>query len=144
MYVARMTMNNTEFVFALLAAANRIETRLNRGLSCVKGISYTEYYMLKQLKERHNGAATRVDLARSVHLTPSAVTRALKPLEKIGFVVTQKGERDARQSVATLTSAGEELLNDANSLVADEIDSMSIPDSVRAELTDSLAALSPK
>jgi len=82
--------------------------------------------------------------ARAVHLTPSAVTRALKPLEKLGYVSTQKGERDARQAVATLTSAGEELLEDANRLVIDEIASLSIPRSVRTELTEVLSGLAPK
>jgi len=40
-----------------------------------------------------------VDLAAAVGLTPSAVTRALRPLEKLGCVATQKSERDARRSL---------------------------------------------
>lgn len=139
-----MNIKNTQFVFALLSAANGIEGRLNRVLSNVKGVSFTEYYLLEQLNDLHNGAATRVDLARAVNLTPSAVTRALKPLEKIGYVTTQKGERDARQSLATLTSAGEELLRDANNLVLDEIASMSIPKNIRAELIQTLLNIAPK
>ncbi|MFK8077613.1 MAG: MarR family winged helix-turn-helix transcriptional regulator [Granulosicoccus sp.] len=139
-----MNIKNTQFVFALLSAANGIEGRLNRVLSNVKGVSFTEYYLLEQLKDLHNGAATRVDLARAVNLTPSAVTRALKPLEKIGYVTTQKGERDARQSLATLTPAGEELLRDANNLVLDEIASMSIPKNIRAELIQALLNITPK
>ena len=127
MYIARMNIRNTQFVFALLGAASSIEGRLNRVLSNVKGISFTEYFLLEQLKDFHNGSATRVDLARAVHLSPSAVTRALKPLEKIGYVNTVKGERDARQSVATLTTAGEKLLKDSNALVLDEIASLPIP-----------------
>lgn len=130
-----MNIRNTQFVFALLGAANSIEGRLNRVLSNVKGISFTEYFLLEQLKDFHNGAATRVELARAVHLSPSAVTRALKPLEKIGYVNTVKGERDARQSVASLTTAGEQLLRDSNALVLDEIAGLPIPRTVRSELT---------
>lgn len=141
MYIASMSLRKTQFVFALLGAASGIENRLNRVLSNVKGISFTEYFLLEQLKVVHHGAATRVDLARAVHLTPSAVTRALKPLEKIGYVVTEKGARDARQSVATLTTAGEELLRDSNSLVHDEIASLSVPRSVRAEMTEVLTRI---
>jgi len=144
MYIACMNIRNTQFVFALLAAANGIESKLNRVLSNVKGISFTEYSLLEQLNDFHNSAATRVDLARAVHLSPSAVTRALKPLEKMGYVNTQKGERDARQSVATLSAAGKELLNDANQLVLDEIASLPIPRSVRSELIGVLNALGPK
>lgn len=144
MYIARMNIRNTQFVFALLGAANGIESQLNRVLSNVKGISFTEYSLLEQLSDFHNGAATRVDLARAVHLSPSAVTRALKPLEKIGYVSTKKGERDARQSVATLTPAGKELLNDANGLVLDEIASLPLPRSVRKELIGVLNDLATK
>lgn len=142
MYIARMNIRNTQFVFALLGAANSIEGRLNRVLSNVKGISFTEYFLLEQLKDFHNGSATRVDLARAVHLSPSAVTRALKPLEKIGYINTVKGERDARQSVAMLTTAGEELLRDSNALVLDEIASLPIPRALRTELTGVLNNLS--
>ena len=83
-------------------------------------------------------------MARVVHVSPSAVTRALKPLEKPGYVVTVKGKRDARQSIATLTAAGEELLRDAKNLVLDEIASLPIPRSVRTELTGVLNNLSEK
>lgn len=134
MYYAHMNTSDSQFIFALLRAAKSVEGRLNRVLSNVKGISFTEYFLLEQLKAFHNGAATRVDLAGAVHLTPSAVTRALKPLEKLGYVITEKGERDARQSVASLTSAGLELLRDSNSLVFDEIASFPIPAKHKGEL----------
>jgi len=138
-----MNRRNTQFVFALLAAANSIESRLNGSLSNVKGISFTEYSLLEQLSDFHNCAATRVELAKAVHLSPSAVTRALKPLEKLGYVLTQPGERDARQSIATLTAAGKEHLKDANNLVLDEIAELPIPRSVRGELLAVLNGLAP-
>lgn len=144
MYHARMNIKNTQFVFALLTAAKGVESRLNRALSCVKGISFTEYQLLEQLKDINGGSATRIELARAINLTPSAVTRALKPLEKIGLVSTEKGARDARQSIASLTQAGEELLRDADQLVLDEIAQLDLPRTVRTELTQILAGLSPK
>ena len=124
MHTGWMSNAKSEYVFTVLAAASRVEGRFNRVLSNVKGVSFTEYYLLKELNRCHNGSATRVELANAVHLTPSAVTRALKPLEKIGYVRTQKGERDARQSIATLTDAGNELLRDASKLINDEIDAL--------------------
>lgn len=144
MYIASMNVRNTQFVFALLAAATGVESRLNRVLSNVKGISFTEYSLLEQLSDFHNGSATRIELARAVHLSPSAVTRALKPLEKIGYVSTKKGERDARQSVAMLTAAGKALLDDANRLVLDEIATLPVPRSARSELISILHSLAPK
>ena len=66
----------------------------------------------------------RVDLAESVGLTASAVTRALRPLEKNGVVATEKHDRDARCSLAKLTPAGAELLRDAESVVADGLEAI--------------------
>ncbi|MEE9333275.1 MAG: MarR family winged helix-turn-helix transcriptional regulator [Granulosicoccaceae bacterium] len=121
--------SNNEFVFALLKTASRIERKLDRALSCTKGVSFTEYYLLNELQDKYKGSATRVDLADAVGLTPSAITRALKPLEKIGFVITEKSERDARRSLATLTATGNELLHDANKIVLDEIELLNLPSS---------------
>ena len=108
-------------VFTLLHAATRIERKLDQALSCTRGISFTEYHLLKQLQSIHSGSATRVDLARAVRLTPSAVTRALKPLEKMGMVQTEKSDRDARRSMASLTVAGREVLSDADGIISDAI-----------------------
>jgi len=123
-----------ELVFTLLAASSKIERRFDRVLSGIRGVSFTEYFLLKRLKDQPNHSATRVDLAAAVHLTPSAVTRALKPLEKTGFVVSQKSERDARQSIARL-------MRDADSLIADEISVFSLPASESKALTTVLNGL---
>jgi DNA-binding MarR family transcriptional regulator len=55
----------------------------------------------------------RVDLARELGLTASAVTRILIPLEKIGLVSRQTDENDGRVGYAVLTKAGREILRDA-------------------------------
>ena len=115
-------------VFSFLHAATRIERKLDQALSCTRGISFTEYHLLRQLLLLHNGAATRVDLARAVRLTPSAVTRALKPLEKMGMVITEKSDRDARRSIASLTDAGREVLQDADGIVSDAIAELPLAD----------------
>ena len=127
MYYANMNTYNDKpedketLVLTLLESASLVERRLDRALSSIRGISFSEYRLLRSLSKLHGGTAMRVDLASSVGLTPSAVTRALKPLEKIGYVTTQKSDRDARRSLATLTSAGIELLSDAQSLLKDVI-----------------------
>lgn len=129
-----MTQPDTQIVFALLKAASYIERKLDRSLACTKGVSFTEYHLLNELQAKYNGSATRVDLADAVNLTPSAITRALKPLEKIGYVHTEKSERDARRSIATLTDAGKELLADATRIVDDEINSMSLASNNRDDI----------
>ena len=55
----------------------------------------------------------RVDLAEALGLTPSAVTRSLIPLEKIGLVSRQPDPRDARVGYAMLTKTGRRVLNEA-------------------------------
>ena len=49
------------------------------------------------------------------------MTRALKPLEKLGYVATKRDDRDARRSVATITTGGEELLDDAEGVFRDAV-----------------------
>ena len=141
MYYVSMNNQKADFVFTVLTAASRMEGRFNRVLSNVKGVSFTEYCLLKELGECHNASATRVELAAAVQLTPSAVTRALKPLEKIGYVITQKGERDARQSIAALTAAGEELLCDASRLISDEIDALPLAGNIGPKTLNALETL---
>jgi len=120
-------MNDTireDAVLVLLDVAARIERRLDNALSMARGISFSEYRLLKATAGAGERGVMRVDLAESVGLTASAVTRALRPLEKIGVVATEKHERDARCSLAKLTPAGAELLRDAESVVADGLDAI--------------------
>lgn len=108
-------------VFGLLDTAARLTRRLDSALSIIKGISFSEYQMLAAIRDQPSGAITRVDLATHVGLTPSGVTRALKPLEKLGFVETVKDARDARKSLAKLTASGDELISDADGVVNDTL-----------------------
>ncbi len=136
-----MSKKKSEFVFSLLATSGRIERRFDRVLSAVRGVSFTEYFLLKRLQEQPDSSASRVDLAFAVNLTPSAVTRALKPLEKTGFVISRKNQRDARQTVASLTRAGEELVSDADAVISDEISTLSLPSTDLKALTLALDAV---
>ena len=115
------TSPTSEQALALAFAAswNRIEKRLDSSLGAIRGISFAEYRLLRALSDAPNAWASRVDLAQSVGLTPSGVTRALRPLEKLGYVTTAKSKRDARLALASLTPPGQELVNDASAVVND-------------------------
>ena len=52
------------------------------------------------------------------------MTRALQPLEKLGLISTAKSKRDARLTLASLTPAGQELVNDASAVVNDTMESL--------------------
>ena len=77
--------------FDLVNAAGYLERRLDRALSGVRGISFSEYRLLRELAARPEARAMRVELAQAVGLTPSAVTRALKPMEKLGLIEIYPG-----------------------------------------------------
>lgn len=121
-------------LMALLESAALVERRLDSQLSNICGISFSEYRLLQALSEAHEATATRVEVARLVGLTPSAVTRAFKPLEKLGFIRSSKSERDARRSLATLTTAGVERINNARAVVADQVASLPVSDLSSAAL----------
>lgn len=103
-------------VIEFLETAADLVHRIDRALS-IRGISFSEYRLLKELAVAHPSGCPRIDLADAVGLTPSAVTRALKPLEKLGYVTSQRNQRDARQSLATVSPAGLELLSDGQQVV---------------------------
>ena len=104
---------------AFASTWNRLERRLDASLGSIRGISLAEYRLLRALGDAPNAQASRVDLAQAVGLTPSGVTRALRPMEKLCIVSTVKSKRDARLAIAALTPAGRELLRDASGVVDD-------------------------
>ena len=104
---------------AFAAAWHRLEKRLDSNLGSIRGISLAEYRLLQALSDAPNSWASRVDLAHAVGLTPSGVTRALRPMEKLGMVSTAKSKRDARLALASLTPSGQELVEDASGVIDD-------------------------
>ena len=118
------TSQEQTLTLAFAAAWNRVEKRLDSSLGSIRGISLAEYRLLRALSDAPSSWASRVDLAHTVGLTPSGVTRALRPLEKLGFISTAKSKRDARLALASLTPAGQELVNDASGVVNDTMRSI--------------------
>lgn len=113
------TTQEQTFALAFATSWNRLEKRLDSALGAIRGISFAEYRLLRALADAPNNWASRVDLAQAVGLTPSGVTRALRPMEKLGYVTTAKSKRDARLALATLSPPGQELVLDASGVVND-------------------------
>jgi DNA-binding MarR family transcriptional regulator len=113
-----------ELVLAVLGAAASLERIVDGNLSAIKGISLAEFRLLAAIAEAPGKRASRAEIARVVGLSPSAVTRALRPLESLGLTRTVKNERDARLALATLTPQGEELLSDAIGVLEDVLPSV--------------------
>ena len=121
-------------VLEFLDAAGVVERRLDSALSYTRGISFSEFRLLRTLALGNDAGSSRVDLAHAVGLTPSAVTRALKPMEKLGYIKTVSNERDARQSLAQLTDGGRELFKDAEGVFRDTFLSSPLNDLDAAEV----------
>ena len=134
-------MNRTDAVHDLLAAASRLSRHLDTSLSNIKGISLSEFQILAALRTQPGSSSTRVDLARMVGLTPSGVTRAVKPMEKMGVVETIRDERDARKSLAKLTPAGAELVVDAEGVVDDTLAGISALEALTSPRNERTLAL---
>ena len=114
-----LVSNEQSLALAFAGTWNRLERRLDSSLSAIRGISLAEYRLLRALGDSPGARASRVELAEAVGLTPSGVTRALRPMEKLGIISTVKSKRDARLAIAALTPAGRELLSDASAVVDD-------------------------
>lgn len=99
----------TLFLFSL-AKANAVLARRLSG----HGLDFSDFMILYYLNEAPEKKLRRVDLANKLGLSPSGITRMLLPLEKLGIINRDLNDEDARARYATLTKAGEEILNDAN------------------------------
>ena len=91
---------------SFLRAHASITRQLSARLEAAHGLTLNDYDVLVQLACAPARQLRRVDLARSVLLSPSGITRLLDGLEREGWV--EKGEcpSDARVTYAVLTDGG--------------------------------------
>jgi DNA-binding MarR family transcriptional regulator len=89
-----------------LRAHAAITRQLSARLEAQHGLTLSDYDVLVQLYFAPERALRRVDLARSVLLTASGITRLLDGLERAGWVEKKACASDARVSYAALTEAG--------------------------------------
>lgn len=93
-----------------LAIRNLVNATEKRGL--VYGASFSEFVILRAIEAGGANGVRRVDLAEQVALSVSGVTRALAPLEKLGYIDHQEENLDARVRRVVLTKSGRELFKD--------------------------------
>jgi DNA-binding MarR family transcriptional regulator len=87
---------------------------MNAELVAKHGLTLNDYDVLVNLARAPERAMRRVDLANSVVLTASGITRLLEGLERAGWVCRRTCDHDARVSYAVLTDAGLEKLREAS------------------------------
>lgn len=88
--------------------------RFNGELSSAHGLTINDYEVLLHLAHAPDRMMRRVDLAKSVLLTPSGITRLLEGLERCGYVERASCSSDARVTYALLTDEGHEKLREAS------------------------------
>ena len=91
-----------------------ITRQLNIDLQNAHGLTLNDYEVMLHLARAEGRMMRRVDLAESVVLTASGITRLLDGLECIGYVEKAGSEQDARVSYAKLTEAGSKKLAEAS------------------------------
>jgi DNA-binding MarR family transcriptional regulator len=96
-----------------LRAHSAITRQLNADLLNEHGLTLSDYEVLLRLSHADGGMMRRVDLAASVLLTASGITRLLDGLQQAGLVEKASCPSDARVSYAKLTEAGREKLEAA-------------------------------
>src|SRR6059058_1320371 len=78
------------------------------------GLTLNDYEALLVLSRAEDGRLKRVELARSLMLTPSGITRLLQGLDDAGLVERAFCASDLRVTYAQLTDAGREKLESAS------------------------------
>jgi DNA-binding MarR family transcriptional regulator len=99
---------------AYLRSHSAITRELSAQLQREHGLTLNDYEVLLHLSHAEGGMMRRVDLAESILLTASGITRLLEGLERSGFVCKETCSSDARVSYAKLTDDGRQKLSDAS------------------------------
>jgi DNA-binding MarR family transcriptional regulator len=97
----------------LLRAHAALTRRFSTELLAEHGLTLNDYEVLLHLAHAPERRLRRVDLAESILLTPSGITRLLDGLERGGYVARAACAEDARVTYAVLTDGGYEKLREA-------------------------------
>ncbi|MEH6550048.1 MAG: MarR family transcriptional regulator [Pseudomonadales bacterium] len=110
-----MSGNSLEsnFVIQNSLLASRLAKKIDGQLS-IHGISFTEFMIMRYLNSSVLKTMRRIEIAESVGISASGVTRLIAPMEKIGIVEKESNPRDARQSLVKLSKTGQRLFEDAS------------------------------
>ena len=96
-----------------LRAHAALTRELSSRLEALHELTLSDFDVLVQLYYAEGRRMRRIDLARSVLLTASGITRLLDGLESCGLVGKERCESDARVTYAVLTKAGVKKIEEA-------------------------------
>jgi DNA-binding MarR family transcriptional regulator len=96
-----------------LRAHAALTRELSARLEALHELTLSDFDVLVQLYYAEGRRMRRIDLARSVLLTASGITRLLDGLESSGLVAKERCNSDARVTYAVLTKAGLKKIEEA-------------------------------
>jgi DNA-binding MarR family transcriptional regulator len=111
--LAKLNQADLEAWLSFLRAHHVVTGKLSAELERAHGMSLPYYEVLLYLAEAPDRRLRMTDLARSVLLSPSGLTRLVDRLERDGLVERVPCETDARSMYAVLTEAGHQRFRDA-------------------------------
>jgi DNA-binding MarR family transcriptional regulator len=98
----------------LVSAHRCLVKRLDAQLEAEHGVPLTSFEVLHRLSEAQDGKLRMHDIASSVLLSRSGLTRLIDRLERDGLVARCSCENDARGAYAVITEAGRKKATDAS------------------------------
>ncbi len=125
-----------------LRAHAALTRELSAELVADHGLTLNDYEVLLHLARAPEQQMRRVDLAESILLTPSGITRLLEGLERSGLVERVGSDTDRRVVYARLTDAGAEKLREAGRTHVAGIESLFVGRYTDEELATLSALLS--
>jgi DNA-binding MarR family transcriptional regulator len=108
------TLPSTDAFGNLISAYSVLVRELSAALVARHGLTVNDYGTLLLLYRAGDEGMRRIDLANTMNLSPSGITRLLDRLEDQGLVGKGACKEDARVSYAILTDAGLEKLREAS------------------------------
>jgi DNA-binding MarR family transcriptional regulator len=99
----------------LLRAHSTTKRLVSAELQAEHGLTVNDYEALLVLSRTEQGYMKRVDLSRTLMLTPSGVTRLLDGLEEAGLVESMPCPSDKRVTYAAITESGRQKVSEAAS-----------------------------
>ena len=99
---------------SFFVSLSRIETVLSRKFDArLGGLGFSDFLILYALSVAPDGRLRRIDLADTIGLTASGITRLLLPMEKVGLVRREAHDGDARVSYVAIAPGGTARLSEA-------------------------------
>jgi DNA-binding MarR family transcriptional regulator len=96
-----------ESVGYLLRDATRLMLRVTAAMIAERGVTMTQYFLLRQLWE--NDGQSQRELARQLDVPEPALATLLDALEAAGLVVRKRSTSDRRRTHIHVTAAGKAL-----------------------------------